>query len=171
MTAAPLPVTRRASLRKLAVLSLAAAVCGAPTLSRATPEPALTGIGATASCYIVNAAPDHVRAECDFPALSSTTPTEIQYVSLHCGRLGGGPNFVILEFQLLAIPPNLTSPVAYHIPIPFSIPQGSSDGAIGIGSPVAFHVKTGTGVTALVDFQIQGVTGVSVPCTVSLSAH
>ncbi len=78
---------------------------------------------------------------------------------------------MILEFQLLTIPPNLTSPVAYHIPIPFSVPQGSSDGAMGLGSPVAFHVKAGTGVTALVDFQIQSVTGVSVPCTVSLSAH
>ena len=78
---------------------------------------------------------------------------------------------MILEFQLLAIPPNLTLPVAYHIPIPFSIPQGSMDGAIGIGASVPLHVKAGTGVTALVDFQIQGATGVSVPCTVSLSAH
>lgn len=78
---------------------------------------------------------------------------------------------MILQFQVLTIPPNLTSPVAYHIPIPFSIPQGSMDGAMGIGSLVALHVKAGTGVTALVDFQIQGATGVSVPCNVSLSAH
>jgi hypothetical protein len=175
MKGAPIATFRRASMRKLAVWSigagLAAVQCATPALLCAAPAPTVTAMGVSASCIIVNAAPDHARSECDFPTLSSTETKEIRYVSLHCGRLGGRPNFMILEFQVLTNPPNLTSPVAYQIPIPFSIPLGSSDGVIGIGSPVALYVKAGTGVTALIDFQTQGVSGGSVPCTVSLSAN
>jgi len=132
---------------------------GLAVLFSLLPASAATPDGATASCSVVN--PN--RFQCNFPLLAAGQVLEMQYVSMQCGTTG--TPFSLQEFQVLAVPPNSTSEVAYQILI---TNQASLGGVVSAGSPVTVYAKGGTEPRALIDLTPAPVHP-GTQCSVSLS--
>lgn len=129
----------------------------AALLSAAQPAPAAT-LGLTASCSFIST----TRAQCNFPVLSAEFNSEIHYISAQCNSTGVA--FNLKQLEILAIPPNGTSDVAYET----AGNRSSEGGVANTGGDVVIAVKVDTTSAALIDFAAAPTGRTS--CTVSLTA-
>jgi hypothetical protein len=142
--------------RYVPVLSVALLGLGALLLSAMPASAASRGI--TASCSFVSA----TRQHCNIPLLSANFNAEIHYVSMQC--TGTVVPVTLQLFQILAIPPNDTSDVAYQV----AGNRASVGGVVTAEATVSIHVKLNTTSSAVIDFT-PAPTGTT-SCTVSISA-
>jgi hypothetical protein len=113
--------------------------------------------GLTASCSFVST----TRLQCNIPILTPNYNAEIHYVSMQCTSTGIA--FTLQQFQILAIPPNDTSDVAYQV----AGNRASAAGVVNSAEIVSIHVKANTTSSALIDL-VTAPMGTN--CTVSISA-
>jgi hypothetical protein len=126
-------------------------------LSSAIPVSAASR-GLTASCSFVSA----TRQSCNIPVLSANFNAEIHFVSMQC--TGTVVPVTLQQFQILAIPPNDTSDVAYQV----AGNRASVAGVVNAEAIVSIHVKLNTTSSALIDFSPAPAGATS--CAVSVSA-
>jgi hypothetical protein len=143
---------------KRSVAILAIPLLGiAVLLSWPTPASAAS-LGLTAACSFTTT----TRAQCDIPVLSAEFNAEIHYVTVQCNSTGVA--FNLKQLQILAIPPNGTSDVAYQA----AGNRASVAGVANTAEIVDIFVKVNTTSEALIDFA-PAPTGTT-SCTVSLVA-
>jgi hypothetical protein len=129
----------------------------AALLSSAMPASAASR-GFTANCSFVSA----TRQNCNIPVLSANFNAEIHFVSMQC--TGTVVPVTLQQFQILAIPPNDTSDVAYQV----AGNRASVGGVVTAEAIVSIHVKLNTTSSAVIDFAPAPAGTTS--CTVSVSA-
>jgi hypothetical protein len=129
----------------------------AALLSSAMPASAASQ-GRMASCVFSSP----TRLHCDIPVIALNYNADIHYVSMQCTSTGVA--YTLQQFQILAIPPNDTSDVAYQV----AGNRASVAGVVNSAGIVDIHVKANTTSSALIDLAPAptGTTG----CTVSVSA-
>ena len=113
--------------------------------------------GLTASCSFIST----TRLQCNIPILTPNYNAEIHYVSMQCTSTGIA--FTLQQFQILAVPPNDTSDVAYQV----AGNRASVGGVVNSAEIVSIHVKANTTSSALIDL-VTAPMGTT--CTVSISA-
>jgi hypothetical protein len=142
--------------RYVPVLSIALLGLGGLLLSAMPASAASRGI--TASCSFVSA----TRQNCNIPVLSANFNAEIHFVSMQC--TGTVVAVTLQQFQILAIPPNDTSDVAYQV----AGNRASVGGVVNAEAIVSIHVKVNTTSSAVIDFTPAPAGTTS--CTLSVSA-
>src|SRR5215472_5973023 len=125
--------------RYVSILSGTILGCAA-LLSSAMPASAASR-GFTASCSFVSAA----RQTCNIPIFSPNYNAEIHFVSMQC--TGTVVAVSLQQLQILAIPPNDTSDVAYQV----AGNRASVSGVVNTAEIVSIHVKANTTSSALID--------------------
>ena len=146
----PASINRYVLILSITLLSFAV------LLSSAMPASAASR-GFTASCSFVSA----TRQSCNIPVLSGNFNAEIHFVSMQC--TGTVAPVTLQQFQILAIPPNDTSDVAYQV----AGNRASVGGVVNAEAIVSIHVKLNTTSSAVIDFTPAPAGTTS--CTVSIS--
>jgi hypothetical protein len=147
----PASINRYVLILSITLLSLTVLLFSAMPASAASR-------GLTASCSFVSA----TRQSCNIPVLTPNFNAEIHFVSMQC--TGTVVAVTLQQFQILAIPPNDTSDVAYQV----SGNRVSVGGVVNAEAIVSIHVKLNTTSSALIDFSPAPAGATS--CTVSVSA-